>query len=125
MIITVCYEEGHTPGTTRCKAYGFGSSKYEVDKDWVVYSIYDIQGEPKLAELVIDYLKQYGVEYTDTSFASTVPDSAHVLSGIIDMVLARDDFASIPYKSYTRQWRADKWTEIARRYIPDSDFKAP
>ena len=125
MKITVCYEEGQTPGSTKCKVYGLNAPQYEADDGWVVYSIYEIQGDPNLADIVIEYLRQYGTEYDDGSFASVVPESANVLSGIMDMVLARDDFAGIPYKSFTRQWRADKWTEITRRYIADADFRAP
>ena len=125
MKITVCYEEGHTPGSTKCKVYGFDVAQYKVDNGWVVYSIYEIEGEPNLADFVVDYIKQYGVEYSDKSFASIVPESANVVSSIVDMILARHEFSGIPYDSYTRQRGADKWTEISRRYIMDEDFKVP
>ena len=42
MKITICYEEGHTPVSTKCKVYGIGSTQYEVDDGWVVYSIEDL-----------------------------------------------------------------------------------
>lgn len=123
MKITICYEDGHTPCSSGCRVYGFASSAMEtVRPGWIVYSIYELPDTPQLSLALIDALKKFEVDYSDTSFASIVPESACVVSGLIDMLLARSDFANMPYTSLTRKWRDDKWTEIKRRIVSDKDY---
>ena len=121
MKISVCYEEGHTPGSTKCRTYGIGASQSEVEDGWVVYAVYELPDMPELAGLLIEALAGFEVGYDDPSFASIVPDSANVVSGLIDMILARSDYSDIPYRSLTRPWRADYCIEVVRRKIPASD----
>ena len=123
MKITICYEEGHTPGSVGCRVYGFASSTMEtVQPGWIVYSIYELPDTPQLSFALIDALKKFEVDYSDRLFAPVVPESACVVSGLIDMLLARSDFADMPYTSLTRKWRDDKWTEIKRRIVSDKDY---
>jgi len=121
MKISVCYEEGHAPGSAKCRIYGFGTSPSEVEDGWTVYAVYELPDMPKLAGQLIEALAGFEVEYDDPSFESIVPDSANVVSGLIDMILARSDYSDIPYRSLTRPWRADYCIEVVRRKIPASE----
>ena len=125
MTINVCYEEGHTPGTTNCKVYGLGTSSPESKDGWTVYAVYDLEGVAGIADALLEALAGFEVDYSDPSFASVVPESANVVAGLLDTILARSDYADIPYRSLTRQWRADHWVEVVRRNVPLSDVRAP
>ena len=72
----------------------------------------------------MDALAKFNIEYNDPSFASIIPESANITAGLVDMILARSDFADIQYKSLTRYWKADCWTETTRRIIPSSEVVA-
>lgn len=122
MKIAVCYEEGHTPGSTRCMVRGFGSSPSEAEVGWIVYAVYELPDEPRLPLLLQESLAGFGVECSDPSFASALPESANVVAGLLDSILARADFADLPFRSLTRPWQADYCLEVVRRKVPASEI---
>ncbi len=126
MKITICYEKGHSHVAISsqgvgCRVYGFENQDYTVEDNWVVYSIYELPDTPQLANALVDAIVLNEVEYRDPKFSTPVPESACVVSGLLDMLLARDDYAAITYTSYTRKWRSDKWTEVKRRIVADKE----
>ena len=125
MKILICYEDGHAPVATKCRVLGFSSNAGPVPNGWIVYAAYDIPDLPRLAPALVESLEKFEVEYSDPTFAKEVPESANVTAGLLDMILARSDFAEVPYTSRTRQWRSAFWTEIRRRAIPVSELREP
>lgn len=123
MKITICYREDHTSVSDECKVYGFTPSA--IEPGWIPYAIYELPEAHQLAIELVDALGKFQVEYDDITFDSPVPESANVTAGLVDMILARSEFADIPYKSLTRQWKADYWIETTRRRIPVSEVKTP
>ena len=125
MKVTICYEEGHSTVSGKCRVYGLSPDTASVSPGWIVYAVYELPNTPRLAMELLDALVKFNVEYDDASFASVVPESANVTAGLVDMILARSDFADIPYKSLTRQWKANYWTETTRRTVPASEITMP
>ena len=125
MKVTICYEKGHATVSDKCRIFGLSPNALTVSPGWMVYAVYELPDTPRLAMALLDALVKYQVEYDDASFASVVPESANVIAGLVDMILARSDFADIPYKSLVRQWKADYWTEITRRTVPASEVAMP
>lgn len=125
MKVSICYEEGHSTVSDRCRVYGMSPDAASIEPGWTVYAVYEMPDTPRLAMELIDALAKFNVEYHDPSFASVVPESANVTAGLVDMILARSDFAEMPYTSLTRQWRAESWTEISRRKVPSSEVRLP
>lgn len=125
MKIHVCYKEGHATVSEGCRVFGFDNRNAEDRSGWVTYAAYELPDVSRLNMEMLDALSKFGVEYGDASFSSIVPESASVTAGILDMILARSEFSDIPYRSLTRQWRSDFWTEVVRRKIPVSELKEP
>lgn len=125
MKVSICHEEGHSTVSDRCRVYGLSPNAASIEPGWVVYAVYELPDTPRLAMELFDALVKFHVKYDDTSFASVVPESANVTAGLVDMILARTDFADIPYKSLVRQWKANYWTETTRRTVPVSEITTP
>ena len=119
MKITICYEEGHTPVSAKCKVYGFGNPPSAIEEGWVEYAIYELPDvQSKLIPAIFKELAEYGVTYNDADFASPIPESADVVTGEIKTILACSEFLEIPYKSLTHQREQNMWIEISRRIVP-------
>lgn len=125
MKVTICYEEGHTTISGKCRVFGLSPSATSIPAGWAVYAVYELPDTPRLAKWLLDAFANFQVEYDDATFKSVVPESANVTAGLVDMILARSDFADIPYKSLTRQLKANYWTETTRRTVPASEVIVP
>ena len=124
MQIIICYKEGHTPVSAKCKVYGFGNPPPTIEKGWVKYAIYELADvQNKLIPALFEELAEYGVSYKDATFASIIPESADVVATAIRIILERSDFLEIPYKSLTHQRAQNAWIEISRRLIPAQAIK--
>lgn len=125
MRITICYPHGRSPLYETCRVFGFGDTAQLIGKEWVVYETFDLPDAGRVATALVDALVNFGTEYRDESFSSSVPESASITAGLIEITLSRSDFWDIPYRSLTRQRDADFCTEIVRRAVPASAITEP
>lgn len=118
MTVQIFHREGETPGNRGCLVRGFHDEGTDAPTGWRMFASYEMYAPAQFAASLVTAIQLFGADYSDVSFGSPVPESAYVVAGLVDTLLARSEYSKVPYTSRTRPWRSDTITEVTRRFVP-------
>lgn len=99
MKITICYADGDCNDTGKCRVFGFSDS---FNGKMKVHAELDFPEIPGLANMLIDSLNKMGSDYHDVALSGTVPQSANIVTGIVECILSREEHQGVPYRAVIR-----------------------
>lgn len=116
MKIIICYADGNGNTTGKCRVFGF--SRKGVDEGLTVHAVFELPDIPELATEILDCLDKFRSDYHDAGFNDTVPQSANIVTGIIEMILLRESHEDVPYRIIFRNMeRSDLFTKVERSLL--------